>query len=128
MPPPMEFLQLLTPTDVWNIFTHVITVGLIAITAFWLDGYRTKLDRDNKLNEWIKLARNERDSKEHKVLTEESVDPSKILTAKEVKEKFLAKELDLPKHVSYLAKRCRQYNGDRSWVNAIAEELYDEVR
>ncbi|CAB9507550.1 Glutamyl-tRNA(Gln) amidotransferase subunit A [Seminavis robusta] len=123
-------LQLLTPKDVWNVFAHTITIGLIVGTVFFLDDYRIKIDRQNQLNDWIRRARQEKASKEHKVLDMALDDESKmeLLTAKETREQILAKTLDPKQNVAFLAKRCRAYNQDRKYgVNAIAEELYDEA-
>jgi len=120
--------------DVLNIMTYIITAGAICGTVFWLDAYRVKQDRDRQLNEWVRRAREEKASKIHKVLGKQQSsafgddEEVKILSAEETAKQVLENKLDPRDNVIFLAKRCRDLaNGEKS-VNAIAEELYDEVR
>ena len=128
-----DFLQLLTRKDWNNLFTHAITIGAIVATGIFLDRASTRIHRANELTEWIRKARHEKDSKEHKVLSMTTkVDGSspgqELLSAKETRERILAKTLDPKENLVFLAKRCRTYSHDIKGVNAIAEEIYDEVR
>ena len=116
----------LTQTDVINIITHMITVGIILATVVFLDRYRVQMDRAGKLNDWIRDARQERDSKEHSVLSQNG-SALKLMSAEETRKLILEGKLDPKDNVIFLSKRCRDFAADKRGVNAIAEEFYDEV-
>lgn len=128
--PITDILKLLTPTDWNNLATHTITIGAIVATAIFLDGFRIKTDRSNDLMNWIRRARKEKESKEHKVLSIATKSgSSELLTAKETRDLIVAKKLDPKENLARLAQKCRQtYSHHMKGMNAIAEELYDEVR
>jgi hypothetical protein len=128
--PITDILELLTPTDWTNLVTHAITIGAILGTIVFLDSFRINIHRKNELTNWIRRARAEKESKEHKVLSiATNSGPPELLTAKETRDLILAKKLDPKENVARLAQQCRRtYSHHMRGVNAIAEELYDEVR
>lgn len=122
----LQDLQL-TSEDVWNIISHIVTIGLIVVTAVWLDGYRSKIERSNTLDDWVRKARFERESKEHKVLSKASPADMRLLSACETRKLVLDGKLDPKENVIFISKRCHELASHKQGVNAIAEELYDEV-
>lgn len=126
----LQYLQI-TSSDVINIIAHIVTVGLIIATALWLDRKRVQIGRDNELTDWIRAARYERSSKEHSVLSKSTAHDAKIfLPAHEIRRLVLeGNHREVAKdYVVFLSRRCRDLASDKKGVNAIAEELYDEVK
>jgi hypothetical protein len=79
-----------------------------------------------RYDEWIRRARHERDSKEHRVLNESLSlsQEEKLYSASETRDLVVKGKLDPRENVVLLAQRCRRYGRPR---NVIAEELYDEA-
>ena len=86
------------------------------------------MERTNQLDDWIRRARHEKVSKEHKVLEQRAATKDMpILSAQQTRDLILAKKLDPKENVAFLSRKCHEFSRDRNGVNAIAEECYDEV-
>ena len=111
---------------------NLILVAMVAATIS-MKKVRHRWQRRSELDEWIQLARKQRDHKVHNVLMIkdendiEDVSKNRLLTAADTRLLIASGKLDPKKNVEQLAKRCRKYGGAVDGINAVTEEFYDEV-
>ena len=88
------------------------------------------LYRGQKYDDWILKAQGERRNKRSSDLFRhagnDDDDDAVWKTATETRDEILSGKLDVVDNVSLLARRCRRY-GLQGPINAVAEEMYDEV-
>ena len=123
-------LELLARND--HLRTSILILAFaIALNWAFTNVYR-KVCRILELNQWIRAARKERETKVHPCLslrttTDHELQSYPLYNAAETRELIISNKLDVRQNVEMLAKRCRRYGRDEKGANAITEEFYDEA-
>lgn len=103
----------------------------ISVSFHFLARFLQKRARRQQLNQWIAKARDERESKQFSTLqvplNMKHADDFLSLSAKELADRFRCGQLDPSEAVVFYAQRCQKYGRDKSGINTIMEELYDDA-
>ena len=112
---------------------RLLLVVVMLCATMTMKNLRKRWLRRIELDDWISLARKQRDACVHKVLTMNttttttSEHETKLLTAFETRDLIVAGKLSAADHVVHIAKKCRKYGRAAKGVNGVTEELYDQA-
>lgn len=112
------------------LLARFLLVTILLGTTYYMRTLQRQWLRRLELDGWIALARKQRDTQVHKVLTmpaPQTKNTSAWLTAAETRNQILAGKLRATDHMVTMAQKCRTYGRASTGINAITEEFYDEA-
>lgn len=125
-----------------SVFQHELTARLCLVlfmlfATMTVKNLRKRWMRRIELDDWILLARKQRDANVHNVLTMKAIpikddndnDNASNLwrTAAETRDMIATGRLSSTENIIQISKRCRTYGRAAEGVNGITEELYDDA-